>query len=98
MKKLAILILVAALGWSAYWFVEARALWSLTTAWMQDLRAEGWEASEDLKTWRFTARKGIKWSNGDEFGSADIAWLNLYRDQPNLAMNLEKPDSTPLPH
>lgn len=53
--------------------------------------AEGWEASEDLKTWRFTARKGIKWSNGDEFGSADIAhtvnrWLDPATGSSNLGL------------
>ena len=45
MKKLAIAIIVAALGWSAYWFVEARAMRSLTEAWVQDLRSDGWDAS-----------------------------------------------------
>jgi peptide/nickel transport system substrate-binding protein len=53
--------------------------------------AEGWEASEDLKTWRFSARKGIKWSNGDEFGSADIAhtvnrWLDPATGSSNLGL------------
>ena len=53
--------------------------------------AEGWEASEDLKTWRFTARKGITWSNGDEFGSVDIAhtvnrWLDPATGSSNLGL------------
>ena len=34
--------------------------------------AESWEASGDLKTWTFNLRKGVKWSNGDEFGSDDV--------------------------
>jgi peptide/nickel transport system substrate-binding protein len=39
---------------------------------------EKWEASEDLKTWTLSLKKGIKWSNGDEF-VADHAIWNLKR-------------------
>ena len=33
---------------------------------------EKWEASDDLKEWTFTLRKGIKWHNGDEFNAEDV--------------------------
>jgi len=42
---------------------------------------ESWQASDDLKTWTLNLRKGIKWTNGDEFIAEDVVfnfkeWLN----------------------
>ncbi len=36
--------------------------------------AESWEASEDLQTWTFRLRKGIKWHNGRDFTADDAVW------------------------
>ncbi len=36
--------------------------------------AESWSPSEDLKTWRFQLRQGIRWSNGDAFDVDDVAF------------------------
>ena len=43
--------------------------------------AESWEASDDLKTWTFNLKQGVKWSNGDAFGADDVVhnftrWLD----------------------
>lgn len=40
--------------------------------------ADGWEASDDLKTWTFSIRKGVKWQNGDEL-TADHVKFNIER-------------------
>jgi ABC-type oligopeptide transport system substrate-binding subunit len=39
--------------------------------------AESWHPSEDLKTWDFKLREGIKWSNGDPFTVADVALTSI---------------------
>ena len=53
--------------------------------------AERWEASKDLKTWTFSLRKGIKWSNGDEFNADDVVfnferWLNPKTGSSNIGL------------
>ncbi len=39
---------------------------------------EGWEASEDLKTWTLHVRKGVMWHNGEELTAEHVAF-NLRR-------------------
>lgn len=36
--------------------------------------AESWEISEDLTTYTFYLRQGVKWHDGEPFTSADVAW------------------------
>ncbi|GBD42951.1 Periplasmic oligopeptide-binding protein [bacterium HR40] len=53
--------------------------------------AERWEASEDLKTWTFYLRRGVKWSNGDTFNADDVVfnftrWLDPKTGSSNLGL------------
>jgi peptide/nickel transport system substrate-binding protein len=50
--------------------------------------AQSWRPSADLKTWDFTLRQGVRWSNGDAFTVEDVAfnikrWIAPDSKSPN---------------
>jgi len=60
---------------------------NITRPWL----AERWEVSEDLRTWTLHLRRGVRWSNGDEFTARDVAhnferWLDPRTASSNMAL------------
>nr|WP_306267585.1 ABC transporter substrate-binding protein [Pararhizobium sp. IMCC3301] len=54
--------------------------------------AESWEASDDLTTWTFNIRKGVKWHNGDELVADHIKfnferWMNPDLGSSNVGLS-----------
>lgn len=52
---------------------------------------ESWSPSEDLKTWQLNLRQGVKWNNGDDFTSEDVAynfnrWIDPETGSSNAAL------------
>lgn len=53
--------------------------------------ARKWSASDDLRTWVFKLKRGVKWSNGDDFTADDVVanferWLDPATGSSNLGL------------
>ncbi|MEJ1935727.1 ABC transporter substrate-binding protein, partial [Nostoc sp. NIES-2111] len=68
---------------------------------MHPVLAESWDISPDRLTWRFNLRRGVKWHDGRDFTSADVAftmdevWKKLHGRGINSFRNVaavETPD------
>ncbi len=46
--------------------------------------AKSWEASEDMLTWTFHLRKGLKWSDGQPFSAADVIFTMEIVNDPKI--------------
>lgn len=62
-------------GWGGLWFVtgwENLVIWEADFSGVAPNIAESWEVSEDVRTYTFTLREGMKWSDGAPFTADDI--------------------------
>ncbi len=62
-------------GWGGLWYITG---WENLVSWAPDFSgvvpniAESWDVSDDVKTYTFHLRKGMKWSDGVDFTADDI--------------------------
>ncbi|MCC7427403.1 MAG: ABC transporter substrate-binding protein [Alphaproteobacteria bacterium] len=70
---------------------------------MKPMLAESWDISADRLTWTFRLRRGVKWHDGRDFTSADVAftmmevWKKLHVRGRNALRAVEAAE-TPDPH
>ena len=65
MKRLIVIIIAGFLGYSLFWYYEARNLRLASEGWIADLREEGWQADTDLRVRGFPSRLDLTLSNLD---------------------------------
>jgi peptide/nickel transport system substrate-binding protein len=78
-------------GWGGLWYIAG---WENLVTWAPDFSgvvpniAESWEVSDDVRTYTFHLRQGMKWSDGVDFTADDIMfYINdvLYNEELSAA-------------
>jgi peptide/nickel transport system substrate-binding protein len=62
-------------GWGGLWYVagwETLVFWTSDMSNVQPNIAESWEVSDDVRSYTFKLREGMKWSDGAPFTADDI--------------------------
>ncbi len=78
-------------GWGGLWYITG---WENLVSWAPDFSgivpniAESWDVSDDVTTYTFHLRKGMKWSDGVDFNADDIMfYINDVVFDPDLSPN-----------
>ncbi|MEM9780522.1 MAG: DUF2125 domain-containing protein, partial [Pseudomonadota bacterium] len=102
MRSLFFLVILAALGWSAYWWVGSRAKDEAINAWLADRRAAGWVAdTSDIVVQGFPNRfdttfKDLNIADPDSGWAWSAPWFQVFAlsYQPNHIIAVWPPEQS----
>jgi peptide/nickel transport system substrate-binding protein len=78
-------------GWGGLWYIAG---WENLVSWAPDFSgvvpniAESWEVSDDVRTYTFHLREGMRWSDGEPFTAADVMFYIediLFNEELNIS-------------
>ncbi len=94
--------------WGPTKLIDGSFLWYNADVTLRANLASSWETNEDGTVWTWHLRQGVKWSDGEPFGSADCRWYydnvllndaltpvtptNWSTGSPKKLMQLDTPD------